>query len=679
MFKKHVVVVLVALTSIFVLASGAVEGGPLLCKESHQRPLRGICNGTTREDEVEWIDLVDPVRGPIDYLLGMFDSFQVNITAAAPIKVYWNGGSSVEPQMMEGWNRKYCGHWYNPSTWLKDHRMCQVHVSRFGIWAPYGHSKIAVVAKKQLSISALLSKSQTEIPYIVQYRSVFDARLPLFLLAGIGLWLIAPYLSHSRSVHLGSGAAMGTLGGALLLLFVLSRLVPGKKRGAIIAGLFSAIGVTLSSWWEGLVRVFPELPFWSLILSAIGGVVGFFMAYKYRLDSTSQDVLRDCLRLLSVFFISHGTSNFWLSCAVVICLACHSLFARLLMWGRAALAWYRGESLYRPVSIQPRPDAVKAVSPFADSSISSASVGPGSGFSTPSRVHGPSSAPSSSSLFALDDQLDQSPSSNPPLGSRSSRFEYLKNKLGSKASKFHFTGAEDYVSVEEYERQKMETTARELEKLKQQLAKGGDYVAMMSPAASRSISRLLSRDSDNEQELKKARRSSSHFAKTLAMNGDDEDNNVDDSDEEMNFSNPFQEQANNDPQVEQQRHRIGMLSIGGSHQLFPPAQQTRLSLGSQAPSRQTPLTSDRLKRASTGMYTPSSRSSLPSSFDQDSSSSLAGQRLSRASAASRTVPSTAWVDLSLLEPAVSAINHQNGVDVLPPLSRSRTMRTRGRL
>jgi hypothetical protein len=53
--------------------------------------------------------------------------------------------------------------------------------------------------------------------------------------------------------------------------------------------------------------------------------------------------------------------------------------------------------------------------------------------------------------------------------------------------------APDYVSRNEYESTRDDTTARELAKLHARLAEGGDYVNLLSPKAKTAVSKTLHR------------------------------------------------------------------------------------------------------------------------------------------------------------------------------------------
>ena len=55
-----------------------------------------------------------------------------------------------------------------------------------------------------------------------------------YLALGLALFFVAPTLSHSRAVHLSSGAAFGALAGVLLVVLILSRMLPSKRRAAIV-------------------------------------------------------------------------------------------------------------------------------------------------------------------------------------------------------------------------------------------------------------------------------------------------------------------------------------------------------------------------------------------------------------------------------------------------------------
>jgi hypothetical protein len=125
--------------------------------------------------------------------------------ANRPIQVFWHGGTPWEPELIQGFNRKYCGHWYDPMMWFKAHTSCTFTVSRFGPWAPLGHMKLLVADK----VGLLERLPNVPLEYHIRYYTQFDASMVVWLVVGISLWVLAPRVGRSRAIHLSTGTLIG--------------------------------------------------------------------------------------------------------------------------------------------------------------------------------------------------------------------------------------------------------------------------------------------------------------------------------------------------------------------------------------------------------------------------------------------------------------------------------------
>jgi hypothetical protein len=120
---------------------------------------------------------------------------------------------------------------YDPSMWYRSHSICTFTVSRFGAWSPLGHVKLLVADK----VGLMQQVSTQPLQYRITWRTDFDMSMIIWLTIGLVLWLIAPRIGRSRTVHLSTGTLVGALAGVLIILFVLSRVLPANRRSTFLA------------------------------------------------------------------------------------------------------------------------------------------------------------------------------------------------------------------------------------------------------------------------------------------------------------------------------------------------------------------------------------------------------------------------------------------------------------
>lgn len=255
----------------------------------------------------------------------LFEVLKVNVTTTnvANIKVIFNGGTDIpwlDPPdlaspLYQSVYRKYCASWFGGGGSVN----CEnVVLPRFGIWAPFGATQIAIV-----------QDSADSIDYSVTFRKEYDQKRAIRMAIGVLLFLFGSVFSHSRPIHYLVGTALGSVGFVLVLLFVGLRFVPGNKPAFAMVGAASA---TLGAWiyntvQEALVlHVSQYLPYY-VALMAVGGCAGFAYAYKHPLDANSQFLCLLFIRIVAIGLIFFEGPTSLLVSAVVVA----ALFVLLLL------------------------------------------------------------------------------------------------------------------------------------------------------------------------------------------------------------------------------------------------------------------------------------------------------------------------------------------------------------
>jgi len=277
--------------------------------------------------EVVWHKIGQSIDPPSLNFKSLFEVLQVNVTSTnvANIKVIFNGGTDMpwlDPPdttnpLYQSVYRKYCASWFGGSSSVN----CEnVVLPRFGIWAPFGATQIAVIQDASDSID-----------YSVTFRKQYDQKRAIRLAVGIFFFLFGGLFSHSRPVHYLAGTALGSVGFILVLLFVGMRFVPGNKPAFAMAGAASA---TLGAWiyntvQEALfVHVAQYLPYY-VALMIVGGCAGFAYAYKHPLDANSQFLCLLFIRVVAVgLIVLEGPTSFLVSAAIIAALFLLLLLSR---------------------------------------------------------------------------------------------------------------------------------------------------------------------------------------------------------------------------------------------------------------------------------------------------------------------------------------------------------------
>jgi len=284
---------------------------------------------------------------------------------------------------------------------------------------------------------------------------------------GIVLYFAAPIAGHSRTVHLSSGTLLGALGSAILLLFIISRLFPGNKKGAVFTVAIGGFVGTLWKFWESVIQMIHASGFYVVLFVLFGSFIGFAIAYKYPLDVTSQDLLTLTLRLIALLLILSGTNNYLASIIIILFIVISPLWFRLLRFccGETSEPEEMDDSYHR---------------------ISNS-------LSSPSK---------SRRKRESDGNDDHSYSGNVPL-SRAARKHYLSKKMDpQKFVRFHVTGADEYITPQRYQEETEQNTELELARLREELLHGkysqGEWVSKLSVSGQQRMKSWLAEPSDED-------------------------------------------------------------------------------------------------------------------------------------------------------------------------------------
>lgn len=231
----------------------------------------------------------------------LFEVLRVNVSSAnaANIKVVFNGGTDIswlDPPdlshpLYQSLYRKYCASWFGGGSSVN----CEnVVLPRFGIWAPFGATQIAVT-----------QDSTSNFDYTITYRKEYDQSRAIRMGIGMFFFMFGGFFSHSQPVHYLVASALGSVGFVVVLLFIGMRFVPGNKPAFAIVGAASA---TFMAWLYNTLRdaltthITQYLPYY-LGLMGLGGFAGFAYAYKHPLDASSRFLCLLFIRVASLGLI----------------------------------------------------------------------------------------------------------------------------------------------------------------------------------------------------------------------------------------------------------------------------------------------------------------------------------------------------------------------------------------
>jgi uncharacterized membrane protein len=84
------------------------------------------------------------------------------------------------------------------------------------------------------------------------------------------------------------------------------------------------------SWlWDSIRALLEEYIMWVVIVLCIGAFTGFAISYKYKLDSTSQDLVMIVIRLIAVAFLLSSTNNAFVSASIVLFLVAREIYHKI--------------------------------------------------------------------------------------------------------------------------------------------------------------------------------------------------------------------------------------------------------------------------------------------------------------------------------------------------------------
>eukprot|EP00457_Paulinella_chromatophora_P006742 gb/GEZN01006761.1/.p1 GENE.gb/GEZN01006761.1/~~gb/GEZN01006761.1/.p1 ORF type:complete len:432 (+),score=33.28 gb/GEZN01006761.1/:207-1502(+) len=248
-------------------------------------------------------------------ILAIWDVVELNITSSRPIKVFWHGGTEWESIHWSVWNRKLCWSPFNLNSWFfYDKHLCNVKLSTLSKWYPVeGESRIDIVSNswKRWTIEISYAKSR-------------DQSMLISLAIGTALYLFAPFLGHSRAIHISMGTLLGSGGAILFLLIFLFRMMPRGKRGGF--GVFLAAGGAFGAYLRDWIYSFlfkENLPY-VLAFMAVGALFGFMVSYRFELEEKSRSLLTILMRMLACACIAASFTSFlvagmyWLLLTVVV-------------------------------------------------------------------------------------------------------------------------------------------------------------------------------------------------------------------------------------------------------------------------------------------------------------------------------------------------------------------------
>lgn len=106
-------------------------------------------------------------------------------------------------------------------------------------------------------------------------------RHPLLLVSGTVLFFLAPNLCQNIALQYSTGTALGVVASLLILIYIISRMVPGKKAGAFafLAFGWSTVAYMLSMVWGSLLDTMVN--HWQSVLAyvVVSGLISFAYCY----------------------------------------------------------------------------------------------------------------------------------------------------------------------------------------------------------------------------------------------------------------------------------------------------------------------------------------------------------------------------------------------------------------
>jgi len=154
----------------------------------------------------------------------------------------------------------------------------------------------------------------------VTVRTVTDFATIMKLLLGIFIMFMAPLVARSRTLHLATGTVLGSVAFLLIIVFIFAKIVPGK-RSIVALSVFGVMSSVLAFMGRTLYHFFLENLLALLICSALGGIIGFSIAYKYKIDASGQRLLEGWISMIAAFLVLNGSNNFFVSCIILILLS----------------------------------------------------------------------------------------------------------------------------------------------------------------------------------------------------------------------------------------------------------------------------------------------------------------------------------------------------------------------
>jgi len=259
----------------------------------------------------------------MEFIMGLWDSISVRVTSRSTFIVWSYGGTKEEPHALQGWNRKYC--WGNSVQSLLDTLRgvsdCTFIVPRFSIWAPFGRSTIGLQSSVPFLANTLETHANSS--YIVEYNTEFDRSYPMYLIIGLFIFIVSPYLSHSNVFYMSSVSLLGGVGSFIVVLYLLTRVLPGERKGRMLAGMVSVSAIALQYFWDTVKFAMVEYVYFVMIIISVGGFFGFSLAYTHPLKSEiTMNLIYITLRMVSLFCMLKGTNSALISTTIFLILLC---------------------------------------------------------------------------------------------------------------------------------------------------------------------------------------------------------------------------------------------------------------------------------------------------------------------------------------------------------------------
>jgi hypothetical protein len=308
------------------------------------------------EPLVRWVP-IGHIASPIESLLLPFHAITVHLNASEPVHVYWSESPQSHASVMPRLQHARCGQWAWPFVQYPDEH-CTITLPRFGWTAPIGRSYLGFVPARVSDSAAsprswlasllpgFLAQGGDSLTVTLEYRAHQDWRAMAVFVAGLLLFFASPLLAQSRAVHVTTGMALGSTGALFLVLFLLLRLLPGKRYAMWVTMVLGTTASLVGHIRAGLWALATEFQLLAACMLLAGAVAGAAVAYKCRLDRDSRAILgagTKSLAMLMVFFSPH---NVWLGAAVCAVLAVRWLQGRSQRHREADAEGQEQEQLY---------------------------------------------------------------------------------------------------------------------------------------------------------------------------------------------------------------------------------------------------------------------------------------------------------------------------------------------